>query len=202
MQLLILLRVLGCSALADDADLDLAGVIQLVLDLLGDITCQQNDLVVADLVGLDKDADLAACLHGVGALDALKAVAEGLQCFQTLDVALHVLAAGTGTGSGNRVGGHDDERQRRLGLHVAVVGLDGVDDLRVLAVFLADVNADLDVAAFDLVVKGFADVMQQTGAAGQLASQATSREWLRTFWPKLVRYFRRPMSLTRSGCRL
>ena len=89
-----------------------------------------------------------------------------------------------------------------------MVGLDGVDDLRVLAVFLADVNTDLDVAALDLVVKGFADVMQQAGAAGQLdidtqlASQATSREWLRTFWPKLVRYFRRPMSLTRSGCRL
>ena len=35
-----------------------------------------------------------------------------------------------------------------------MVGLDGVDDLRVLAVFLADVNADLDVAALDLVVKG------------------------------------------------
>ena len=94
-----------------------------------------------------------------------------------------------------------------------MVGLDGVDDLRVLAVFLADVNTDLDVTALDLVVKGLADVMQQTGAAGQLdidtqftairpASQATSREWLRTFWPKLVRYFRRPMSLTRSGCRL
>ena len=49
-----------------------------------------------------------------------------------------------------------------------MVGLDGVDDLRVLAVFLADVNADLDMAALDLVVKGLADVMQQTGAAGQL----------------------------------
>ncbi len=76
MQLWILLRVLGCSALADDADLDLTGVIQLVLDLLGDIACQQNDLVVADLVGLDNDADLAACLYGVGALDALKAAGE------------------------------------------------------------------------------------------------------------------------------
>ena len=42
------------------------------------------------------------------------------------------------------------------------------DDLRVLAVFLADVNADLDMAALDLVVKGLADVMQQTSAAGQL----------------------------------
>ena len=88
-----------------------------------------------------------------------------------------------------------------------------MDDLRVLAVFLADVNADLDVAALDLVVKGLADIMQQTGAAGQLDidTQLTGHQTgqpghlervLRTFWPKLVRYFRRPMSLTRSGCRL
>ena len=34
--------------------------------------------------------------------------------------------------------------------------------------FLADVDADLHVAALDLVVKGLADVMQQAGAAGQL----------------------------------
>ena len=49
-----------------------------------------------------------------------------------------------------------------------MVGLDGVDDLRVLAVFFADVDADLHVASLDLVVKGLADVMQQAGTAGQL----------------------------------
>ena len=43
-----------------------------------------------------------------------------------------------------------------------------MDDLRVLAVLFADVNADLDMAALDLMVKGLADVMQQTCAACQL----------------------------------
>ena len=37
--------------------------------------------------------------------------------------------------------------------------------------------------------------------ASRPASQATSMLWVRAFWPKLVRYFRRPMSLMRSGCR-
>ena len=47
-----------------------------------------------------------------------------------------------------------------------MVGLDSVDDLGVLLVLAADIHADLDVAALDLVVEGLADVMQQAGAAG------------------------------------
>ena len=69
------------------------------------------------------------------------------------------------------------------------------------------------MAALDLVVKGLADVMQQTGAAGQLDidTQLTGHQTgqpgylervAQDVLPKLVRYFRRPMSLTRSGCRL
>ena len=45
--------VLHSAALADDVDLDLAGVIQRILDLFGDSACQQDDLIVADDVGLD-----------------------------------------------------------------------------------------------------------------------------------------------------
>lgn len=58
-----------------------------------------------------------------------------------------------------------------------MVRLDGVDHLAVLLVLAADVHADLDMAALDLVVQGLADVMQQAGAAGhgdvdpQLAGQ-------------------------------
>jgi len=55
------------------------------------------------------------------------------------------------------------------------------------------------MAALDLVVKGLADIMQQTrrasvtftpiSPASRPASQATSMLWVRAFWPKLVRYF-------------
>ena len=95
-----------------------------------------------------------------------------------------------------------------------MVGLDGVDDLRVLAVFLADVNADLTWLPPRSMVKGLADVMQQTGTAGQLDidTQLTGHQTGQPGHLERVaqdvlaearaRYFRRPMSLTRSGCRL
>ena len=65
-----LFRVLGGAAFADHADLDLAGVIQLVLDLFGNLAGQQDDLIITNLIRLDQDADLAACLHGVRAFNA------------------------------------------------------------------------------------------------------------------------------------
>ena len=68
----ILFCVLDGTALADDIDLDLAGVIQRILDLLCDGAGQQDDLIVADDVGLDHDAHFAASLHGECLLDASK----------------------------------------------------------------------------------------------------------------------------------
>ena len=44
-----------------------------------------------------------------------------------------------------------------------MVGLDGVKDLRVFLIFPADVHANLDVGAFNLVAQRLADVMQQAG---------------------------------------
>ena len=88
--------VIDGAALADDIDLDLAGVIQRVLDLLRDLAGQQDDLIVADHVGLDHDAHFTASLNGKGLFHALEAGRDLLQIFQTLDVALDILAAGTG----------------------------------------------------------------------------------------------------------
>ena len=47
-----------------------------------------------------------------------------------------------------------------------MVGLDGMDDSRVLLVLAGDLHTDLDVAAFDLVVQRLADVVQKAGTAG------------------------------------
>ena len=45
-----------------------------------------------------------------------------------------------------------------------MVSFDSVDDRFALFVFLADIDADRNVAALDLVVDGLADIMQETGA--------------------------------------
>src|SRR5689334_16110677 len=53
------------ARLSDHGDLDLAGVLQGVLDLAGDLVAQQRGGVVVDLLRLDHHPDLAAGLHGV-----------------------------------------------------------------------------------------------------------------------------------------
>ena len=60
-------------------------------------------------------------------------------------------------------------------LHVAVVRLDGVNHFRVFLEFFGDVNADGDMRALDLMVNGFADVVQQAGALCQRRIDAQLR---------------------------
>src|SRR3989442_389147 len=71
--------------------------------------------------------------------------------------------------AGDGVGGGDDDRLDALRLLVVVVGGDGVDDLRRLhAEALEDVGADQGVRPLDLVVDRLADVVQETGRAGDV----------------------------------
>ena len=82
-----------------------------------------------------------------------------------------------------------------VGLDFSVVGFDDVDDGLRLAVAAGKVGADCGVRAFDLVVDGLTQVVQQPGPLGQLgvrhparsamrpARWATSRECMRTFCP-------------------
>ena len=80
--------------LAQEMNLDLTGVGKLLLDLLGDIPCQKNHLVFADILGLDHDAYLAAGLNGVAVGNAGEALRDFLKLLKTLDVVLDILAAG------------------------------------------------------------------------------------------------------------
>src|SRR5512136_1385487 len=84
--------------LADDGDLDLAGVVELGLDLGRGVLGQQGRLVVGDLEGLDDDADLAAGLQGEGLGDAFERAGDLLELLQPLDVGLEELAPGPGAG--------------------------------------------------------------------------------------------------------
>ena len=60
-----LLRDLDRAALADHGHLDLARVLELVLDLARDLVREEHGAVVVDLGRLDDDADLAAGLERV-----------------------------------------------------------------------------------------------------------------------------------------
>ena len=142
----------------------------------------------------DEDPHLAPGLDGERLLDAVERVGDAFQRLEALDVGLDHLAARAGraplmasavaTMNASTVCGSSSpwcaaiawtilaERPSRLG----------------------DVGADQRVRAFDLVVDGLADVVQQTGGladvdvgadlgASAAAISETSSEWCSTFWP-------------------
>ena len=88
-----LLRVFDNLRLAQDMHLDLTGILQLVLDALGELARQNDHLILGHLLGLDHHADLTAGLNGVALLDAGIGARDLLELLQTLDVVLEVLTA-------------------------------------------------------------------------------------------------------------
>ena len=82
---------------------------------------------------------------------------------QAADIVLHVLTPCAGTGGRNGIGCLHQNRNDGLGLHVAVVGFDGVDDDGIFLVLPGKIGAQLYMAAFHLVVNGLAQVMEQAG---------------------------------------
>src|SRR5262245_17890012 len=72
-------RVFDGACLTDDGDLDLAGVLQLVLDALGDVLREPDGFLVAHAIALDDDADFAAGLERERFRDALERVGDALE---------------------------------------------------------------------------------------------------------------------------
>ena len=168
----VVARVVGRARLPDHGDLDLAGVLELLLDLARDLVREQHGAVVVERAGDDHHADLAAGLHRVDLVDALVAGGDPLEVAQALDVLLERLAAGAGAGARERVGGLHDHGLDGLRLDLVVVGLHRVRDRLGLAVAAGEVAADERVRALDLVRDGLADVVQQRRAAGGLGGGA------------------------------
>ena len=134
--------------------------------LVGDVVREDDGLSLVDHLGLDHDAHLATCLDGVGALDALVGVGDFLKLLEALDIGVEGLLAGTRAGGRHGIRGLDEHVEDGVGLNVGMVRLDGVHDLRGFAETAREIGADDSVAALDLVVDGFAEVVQQAGALG------------------------------------
>src|SRR4051794_36436284 len=93
------------ARLPDHRHLDLAGVLELLLDLARDLVREQDGAVVVERARVEHDADLAAGLHGVDLVHALVAGGDVLEVAQPLDVLLERLAARARAGAPQGVGG-------------------------------------------------------------------------------------------------
>ena len=67
-------------------DLDLSGIFHFALDPLSDVMCDDDHLIVVDLLRLDDDADLTTCLDGERVLDSVIGVGDLFELLQTFDV--------------------------------------------------------------------------------------------------------------------
>src|SRR5215212_6728193 len=161
------LGVLDAADLADHGDLDLARVLELLLGPLGHVAGQDLGGDVVDVLGLDHDPDLAAGLHGEHLVDPRVAAGDLLEALQALDVGLEGLAAGPWSAAGDGVGGLGEHGLDGALLDLAVVGLDGVDDLGPLLEPAGQLGPDDGVRALDLVGECLADVVQEPAALGQ-----------------------------------
>src|SRR5919198_5256659 len=155
-----LLRVLDRARLPHHGDLDLSGVLELLLDLLGDVARHDLRGQVVHVLRLDHHPDLAAGLHRVDLLHARVARADLLQALEPLDVGLQALAPRPRPAARDPVGDLRDHRLDRSLLDLAVVRLDAVDDLWGLLHPPGDLGPDDRVRALDLVGDRLADVVQ------------------------------------------
>src|SRR5918992_1302373 len=161
------LGVLDAADLANHGDLDLPRVLELLLDPLGHVAGQDLGGDVVDVLGLDHDPDLAAGLHGEDLVDTRVAAGDLLETLQALDVGLERLPPGAGAAAGDGVGGLGQHRLDGALLDLAVVGLDGVDDLGPLLEPAGQLGSDDGVRTLDLVGERLADVVQEPAALGQ-----------------------------------
>ena len=136
----VLLRELGAAGLADDVDLDLSRIFQLIFNALGDLAGEHIGALVGDVLRLDHDAHLAAGLNRERLFHAREAVGNLLQLFETTDVVLDALAARTRTSRGNRVGRLNEHGLDGLRLDIVVVRRNAVDDLGGLVVGVPSIS--------------------------------------------------------------
>ena len=67
-----LFSVVACTAFTDDIDFDLTGIFKLILNLLDDISCNENHLIIRNNIGLDHDTDFTACLDSEGLFNTVE----------------------------------------------------------------------------------------------------------------------------------
>src|SRR5690606_32073166 len=97
--------VVGGPELPDHRDLDLTGVLQVVLELAGDLTGEVASLEVGDVARVDQHTDLASGLQGELLFDSRELECDPLETLQPLDVCLEGLTPGSGPCGGHVDGG-------------------------------------------------------------------------------------------------
>src|SRR5947208_3999206 len=135
------------AGLADHHHLDLVGVLQLALDLAGDLLGQLARLAVVDRVRGHHHAHLPTRLNREHFFHAGELTRNLLQLGEPLDVRLERFAPRSRPGAGHGVGRLPDHADRRLVGAVVLMSGNAVYDGGVLTVLRGHLHAYLDTRA-------------------------------------------------------
>jgi hypothetical protein len=109
------------------------------------------------------DPNFATGLHREYLVDAVAGSGNLLKPFQTLHVCLDALSASSRTTAADCVGRLNEDSFDGSYLDLAVVSLDGMHHIGMLAVFASQIGADDSVRPFHFMGQRLADVMQKGG---------------------------------------
>ena len=88
------------------------------------------------------------------------------ELLEALDVILSRLATRTGARSRNGICGLDEDGKHGVGVNIAMMALDGMDDNGLFAVTTGKVGANHGMRALDFVVDSLAKIMKETSSLG------------------------------------
>ena len=121
-------------------------------------------LGIGHLARLNHDVKLTTSLHGIRALNSIMSVRDLLKFLEALDVILSRLATSARTSGGNSVGGLNKNIKDAARLDIGMMRLNGMDNLRSLAIATGKISTDYGMRALNLMVNGLTEVVQQTSA--------------------------------------
>src|SRR5205823_415614 len=141
-------------------------ILQGLFNLSRNVAREDKSLLIVNLIRLNHHPQLPAGLDGETSINAWKRQADLLQVFQSVDISRHRFRASAGARGADGVGGADEYSQNvGVGDFVVMRG-DAVDHIFGFTVTLDELCPDDGVGAFDFVIDGLADVVQQAGPLG------------------------------------
>ena len=153
----------------------MARVLHRFLNLARHILGQLQRSQVIDVVRPHHHSHFAPGLQRKCLLNAGERVANVFQRANAFDVLLQIFTARARSGAGHRIRHFHNHSLKRLLLHFVVMGRNRIANLWAHAVALGNLGADGSVRAFNLVVNGFAQIVQQAAGFGQRHIRANLR---------------------------
>ena len=147
---------------SDEIDLDLSWIATIRFNLCGNLLCLAFGIEIGDRIRIDEHTDFSSCGECVRLVHARKAHRHIFHLLDTLDVILNIHTSSSRTHGRYGIRDLYDFCLDTYLRDIVVVSLDDIDDFFIQTVFACDTSANLRMRSLDIVVHGFADIMEET----------------------------------------